>query len=183
MGFAAFAFNPKRFAIAFLVFEFACNAKSFAIALFFLGGGFVYFFVLFCSFSPFFQCFWTVWQTFFTYVSQIATQNACDQCRTNLIGYTEKFCVRSVSLVVICDACGPRHVMYFSLFTVISIDSIWIRTRKKKGLETRKQDRRRQKIQGSGDREIKLRSNWIHHCLCCCQPAKSHLLMDLLQNN
>ena len=95
----------------------------------------------------------------------------------------KKFCVRSVSLVVICDACGPRHVMYFSLFTVISIDSIWIRTRKKKGLETRKQDRRRQKIQGSEDREIKLRSNWIHHCLCCCQPAKSHLLMDLLQNN
>ena len=114
ISFTAFAFNPKRFAIAFLVFEFACNAKSFAIALFF-GGFFCLFFVLFCSFSPFCQCFWTVWQTFFTYVSQIATQNACDQCRTNLIGYTEKILLKKCFFSCYLGRVWPKtcHVLQF----------------------------------------------------------------------
>ena len=133
MGFAAFAFNPKRFAIAFLVFEFACNAKTFAIALFFFWGG-VLFIFLFCFvlFLLFFSVFGRSGKHFLPMFHRLLLRMLVTSAGLISLVTPKKICVRSVSLVVICDACGPRHVMYFSLFTVISIDSIWIRTRKKK---------------------------------------------------
>ena len=124
MGFAAFAFNPKRFAIAFLVFEFACNAKSFAIALFF--GEVFLFIVLFCFvlFLLFVSVFGRSGKHFLPMFHRLLLRMLVTSAGLISLVTPKKICVRSVSLVVICDACGPRHIMYFSLFTVISIDSI-----------------------------------------------------------
>ena len=60
----------------YLFFAFQCNPKSFVIA---------------CFLSL--QCFWTDWQKFCEYVSQIVSQHLCDQYQSNFIGLTGK-CLR-----------------------------------------------------------------------------------------
>ena len=100
MGLAAFSLNLKRFAIAFRVFEFACNAKSFVIAWFF--------FLSEKSEILLVSVFGRTSKHF------LPMFHRCMLLRilvtsTGLISLAKpkKVCVRTVSLVVICDACGP----------------------------------------------------------------------------
>ena len=84
---------------------------------------------VFLLYLPFVSVFGMTARVFLFTFSYIVTQDACDQCRANLIGLTEKDSVRRVSLVLIRDASGSWQAIYFSLFTVTSIHSIQRGTR------------------------------------------------------